>query len=198
MESNCVFESEVMELFSYNLISKVVTDGENNLGSDIIGLGPLDRLQPHWKVRYPLGLVITSSSMNKYYAVHKLLLRHRLIALKLSQAYVNMKQHCNSEESVTSGTLVKNLYTIYILIYCLLLFVEYKEKLYTQQRMITVFRQEVLHFVINMQAYFLHQVLDICWVDFSSSVNNGNIHSLEQLRELHNSMLDRYTLIYIS
>ncbi|KAL4226032.1 Gamma-tubulin complex component 6 [Mactra antiquata] len=119
-----------------------------------------DCIQLHYEVKWPLNIVITDNSLHKYAQVFSFMLQLKRVVWILKDVWNRLKRDALVHR-------VGNLYEFRHLHLC---------------------RQKMEIFVKVMQEYIFHQIVDVTWQEFQTSLKH--VHNLDDLHSEHNKYLD--------
>ncbi|XP_052265860.1 gamma-tubulin complex component 6-like isoform X2 [Dreissena polymorpha] len=120
-----------------------------------------DCIQLHYEVGWPLNIVITENSLDKYCQVFSFMLQLKRVVWVLKDVWNRLKR----------DGLVHKLAQVF----------EFRE--------LHLYRQEMQLFVKVMQEYISHQVINVTWQEFQTALAT-TVHSLDDLHAAHNTYLD--------
>ncbi|XP_019618459.1 PREDICTED: gamma-tubulin complex component 6-like [Branchiostoma belcheri] len=122
----------------------------------------LDCLELRYKVDWPLNIVITDTTINKYNKIFSFMLQLKRITWVLKDIWFHLKRSAVTERAGNSS----------------------------QFRQLQLFRHEMQHFVGVMQGYVSNQIIHVSWQEFCKELRE-NVHSLDELHQRHAEYLNK-------
>ncbi|XP_035678118.1 gamma-tubulin complex component 6-like [Branchiostoma floridae] len=122
----------------------------------------LDCLELRYKVDWPLNIVITDTTINKYNKIFSFMLQLKRISWVLKDIWFHLKRCAITNRAGNSS----------------------------QYRQLQLFRHEMQHFVGVMQGYVSNQIIHVSWQEFCKELRE-NVHSLDELHQRHAEYLNK-------
>ncbi|CAH1265550.1 TUBGCP6 [Branchiostoma lanceolatum] len=122
----------------------------------------LDCLELRYKVDWPLNIVITDTTINKYNKIFSFMLQLKRITWVLKDIWFHLKRSAITNRAGNSS----------------------------QYRQLQLFRHEMQHFVGVMQGYVSNQIIHVSWQEFCKELRE-NVHSLDELHQRHAEYLNK-------
>lgn len=121
----------------------------------------LNCLELHYKVDWPLNIIITDSCMNKYNRLFSFLLQLKHMVWSLRDVYFHLKRTALVKGAGRS----------------------------VQFRQLQLYRHEMQHFVKVIQGYIANQILQVSWSEFTAKLATAS--DLDAIHRTHADYLNR-------
>ncbi|XP_061177982.1 gamma-tubulin complex component 6-like [Saccostrea echinata] len=126
------------------------------------GRSVLDCMELRYIVSWPINIVITEESVNKYNQIFSFMLLQKQTVWVLKDVWHRLKRAALLHKAGNAS----------------------------QFRCLQLYRQEMQHFVRVMQGYISHQVIFVTWNEFKSSLKS-DVQNLDDLIRVHDDYLNR-------
>ncbi|XP_023933311.1 gamma-tubulin complex component 6-like [Lingula anatina] len=121
----------------------------------------LDCLELRYKVDWPLNIIITDTSLNKYSKVFSFLLQLKRIVWALKDIWHRLKRDASQNNAANAPLF----------------------------RQLQLFRHEMQHFVRVMQGYISNQLIHVGWLELQESLKT-RVHNLDDLHHVHGEYIN--------